>query len=106
MSFYSHLFSLFLLCKYISDCAFMIYTYLKTYLLRLWRRQIGVNPPVKLWCSLKRLLKSSICPCLQFHNSYNYVLAMRMSSVKNIYLYIYNSQLIKCRLARAPLEIW
>ena len=28
----------------------------------------------------------------------NYVLAMRMISVKNIYLYIYNSQLIKCEL--------
>ena len=30
------------------------------------------NPPppsVKLWCRLKRLLKSSICPWLQFHNS-------------------------------------
>ena len=48
----------------------IICTYLKTYLLRLWRKQISVNPPVKFWCWLKRLLKSSICPWLQFHNSY------------------------------------
>ena len=88
MSFYSYLFSLYLLCKYISDCAFMICTYIKTYLLRLWRRQIGVNPPVKLWCWLKRLLKSSICPWLQFHNSYKLCFSYEDDFCEK-YLFIY-----------------
>ena len=43
-----HICSVYIFYVSISDCAFIICTYLKNSLLRLWRRQISVNPPVKL----------------------------------------------------------
>ena len=57
------------------------------------------KPPCKTLVLAETTLKILYLPLgYNFIIHINYVLAMRMISVKNIYLSIYNSQWIKCEL--------